>query len=239
MVLSIEVLPRRAQELAHAFTDGLTEVLGDDLVSLFTYGSAVFGGWPANDFDSHAFLTGTYDAYWDRIDAVMRDLGPRFGMEFDSWFIPLEQARGADDPTHVRGHPTDDAWALHRAHIHAGKFVLLHGTDPREIVPPPTEAEIHRSLLAVYEDCTTSSYHGYAVLNLCRLWCSLERDDVVLSKRDAFLWGMATLPDRWHAVLLEAARWYARGESEENEVLAEQGPRFIEAHRGILEQRLV
>lgn len=239
MVLSPDVLPQNARRLAGAFTDALVTELGEELVSLFTYGSAVFGGWPANDFDSHAFVDGTYDeARGARIDGLMRDLAERFGMSFDSWFIAIEQARGRDDPTHLRGEPTDRAWALHRAHVRAGKFVLLHGADPRTIVEPPTDEEIRRSLRDVLRDCCESSYHGYAVLNMCRLWCSLELGDVVLSKRQAALWALGALPQEWHPLVVEAVRWYERRDEGHSELLSTEAPRLIAAYRGMLERRL-
>ena len=82
----------------------------------------------------------------------------------------------------------DEAWALHRAHVLAGRYFLVTGIDPAEIVVPPTWAE----------------------LDGARILYSFAMRDVVVSKYHAAQWALESLPGEWHDGVRAALRFYRR-----------------------------
>jgi hypothetical protein len=104
----------------------------------------------------------------------------------------------------------DQSWALHRAHVHAGRFVLTKGPDPRTIVPEPTWAELDEALQAelgfVEEHLVDAPAFG--VLNLCRILYSYETLDVVIGKLQAALWAHAALDVELHETIRGALEAY-------------------------------
>ena len=97
--------------------------------------------------------------------------------------------------------PVDEAWALHRAHIHAGRFLLLEGLDPREVVPVPTWDELDRALASEAAFALAHPEHPeFALLQACRITYSRHSHDVVLSKWDAARWGVEAMPSLQPAI---------------------------------------
>ena len=71
------------------------------------------------------------------------------GRDLDGYFVLLTDAAGSEPPRHQLDLTMrDEAWALHRAHVLAGRYFLVAGIDPREIVPEPTWAELEAALRA-------------------------------------------------------------------------------------------
>jgi hypothetical protein len=101
---------------------------------------------------------------------------------------------------------TDTSWALHRAHIRAGRYIALHGPDPTEIYLPAEWAEIKEALESElrYVEDHLDQYPDYCILQLCRLIYSYHTKDVVTSKAQAAVWAITALPD-WRQ-LVELAR---------------------------------
>ena len=127
---------------------------------------------------------------------------------------------------------TDDAWALHRQHIRAGRHIVLHGPDPIEVYPPATWREVEEALRHElrYVEKHLGDYPDYCILNLCRLVYSYETRDVVVSKAAAAAWARRALPE-WKHLIIAAERAYAgRGGAAERELmLAEVGSLFESA----------
>jgi hypothetical protein len=110
-------------------------------------------------------------------------------------------------PALVAG-PVDDAWALHRAHVLAGRVVVLHGIDPRTILRPPTWAELLEGVgaeLAYVEDHPEHAVFG--VLNACRIASSCVHRDVVVSKWASAGWALRE-EIRWRDGIEAALRHY-------------------------------
>ena len=138
--------------VADTLRRGLDRVLGDAGASLFLYGAAAFprpAGWRI-DFDFHVLVLRSLT---DRDRRAIRDLyaelgaASQLGADLDGYFVLVADASRAEPPRHqldlgIRDH----AWALHRAHVHAGRYFLMAGLDPREIVPEPTWAELETGL---------------------------------------------------------------------------------------------
>jgi hypothetical protein len=188
---------------------GLHEALGTAIVSIFTYGALAFphpDGWRA-DLDFHVLLERPL-MQGDRaaIDAVHA----RLGTDVDGYYITVDDAWRFEPPRHqldlsVR----DDGWALHRAHVLAGRYFLIVGRDPQGFLPAPTWTEVEdglRSELRFIE--THREYADFGILNACRLLYTVERRDAVVSKYAAAQWARQRVPQSERAAIDAAVRAY-------------------------------
>jgi hypothetical protein len=207
-----------------AFLDGLGDVLGDALVSLYLYGAVAFPcpeGW-ALDVDFHVLVARPpTDDQRDGLARLHRRLAehPPYGSDLDGYYVLFGDAGRSAPPTSVGGvfpstaggvvaAPVDDAWALHRAAVLAGRSVLLDGRDPRGIVVAPTWAELHAALRSELDFVVGHPEHAaFGLLNACRIAYSATTKDVVVSKAAAAEWGMASEPS-WRAAISAGLRSY-------------------------------
>jgi hypothetical protein len=238
--VTLHDLPQTAQIAWTRLRDELQSILGDDLVAIWGYGSTIGSDRPDRppDLDTHVILGRRPDAQTaQRIDDASEAIAAEAGLEFDAWFIALDDARQPDQPAHAfHADRRDTAWSLHRAHWLAGRFLLIHGRPPAEIVPPPTWREIEVDLDRELEhierhvaESDTDPYEAaYAILNGSRILHSLEVRDVVLSKREAGNWGLDHLPVRWQPAIRAALHAYDEQASpEEVELLAAEMAPFV------------
>jgi hypothetical protein len=203
--------------VAVALRHGLEVALGDELAGLFVYGAAMFphpDTWTL-DFDFHALVAHPLgDAECESIRGVYASLATHseLGRELDGYFVLLTDAAKPEPPVQQLDHSArDEAWALHRAHVHADRYETICGVDPREIVPVPTWPELDaglRSELAFIESHPSAAAFG--ILNGARILTSYERRDVVLSKYEAAQWALGALPSEWHDAVGAALRTYER-----------------------------
>jgi hypothetical protein len=222
--------------IKRAFVDGLKENLGEKLYGVYIYGAAAYPGtFPLVDIDFHVILKSDLtDDERSRLERLHEDLGrdyPPLGGEFDGYYILLNDARQESYPRSQMWERTvDDSWALHRAHILAGRLITLYGPDPQEIYPPVSWPEIEITLYGEldYIEKHLQDYPGYCVLNLCRLIYSFETGDVVISKEQASKWARKNMP-RWEEYIELAVKLYSRQATPEDErfVLSEIG-KFLE-----------
>ena len=219
--------------------DELLEILGDDIVALWVYGASVFPNPPdrLGDVDTHCVLRGPVSGESGAgIDALHRGIELDLRIEFDSWYVLLADALRPEAPTHAfRPGLIDESWALHRAHLLAGRCVVLHGADPRSILPRPTWPQLESALgheLRYIEEhldrLQTAWVAPYVVCNCCRIVYSFETRDVVRSKRESVGWALKVFPPRWHHLVRAAARWYERAEEPRDQALLKaQTPAFV------------
>jgi hypothetical protein len=145
--------------------------------------------------------------------AFRKALGERheLGRDLDGYTILLADARTTDLPHDQVFNAVDESWALHRAHVHAGRFHLVTGTDPRHIVPAPGWDEIVGGLDCEMTFIVQNPQHPqFGMLNLARLLYTWTTRDVVLSKCQAAEWALANLAPEWHPAVEAAVRDYAR-----------------------------
>ena len=229
--------------------DELVGLLGDDLVALWAYGAAVSPEPPARlgDLDTHGVLARPpAPETAARMDEIRRHVDAKHGVELDSWYILLRDARGSEPPAHIlKPELVDASWALHRSHWLAGRFVLLHGAQPQAIVREPTWEEVVPALSHELQDLEkglckdrSQSFASYAVLNCCRVAHSLDSRTGALSKRESAMWALAALPERWHEPILAAMRWYDRKERPDDERVLQDECRSLAAYaRDVLGSR--
>jgi hypothetical protein len=209
-------LPENIADLCRAYTEGLRLALGCKLHGLYVYGASVFPETVATgDVDFHAILEDSFaDSERAAVLALHETLAiqfPPLGAELDSYYLLLEQARQSGLPTHqLQTDIVDKSWALHRAHMLAGRCVVLYGPDPSTIFPVPTWPEIEEALAGelAYVEKHLDRYPDYCILNLCRLMYSYRTGDVVTSKAAAGVWAATEFP-QWHQLIELANRSYA------------------------------
>jgi hypothetical protein len=209
----ITEVPSEVAALTEAFVAGLERVLGPRFIGMFQYGAAFFPPSPVTDFDAHVIVADEFD---DDDRTNMKDMLATLsdiphGDDMDVWYITQEAASRTDFPqTQLRTEPfVDEAWALHRAHVHAGRY-LFRGPDPRDFVPVPTWDEIDECLQNELDDINDplGEDSAFGVLNLCRILYSYETRDVVTSKFHSAMWAHAFVDVDDHAVIRSAINGY-------------------------------
>jgi hypothetical protein len=193
MSASLDDLPEGARIAWLRLLDELREILGEDLVAMWAYGSTIVPERPLRpaDLDTHVIVKRRPDKQnAQRIEDASGAITEDEDVEWDAWFIVLDDARRAEPPPHAyRDGRRDTSWALHRAHWLAGQYLHLHGQEPAEIVPAPTWAELEADLdrelehieRHVLEGDTDPYEAAYAILNGSRVLHAIETRDVVLS----------------------------------------------------------
>ena len=242
--VSFEDVPEVARTAWTRLRDELLSILGDGLVAIWGYGSIIGADRPHRpaDLDTHVILGDRPSAQTgQRIDGACQAIAAEAGVEWDTWCVALEDARQPGHPPHAfREGRRDTAWALHRAHWLAGRFVNIYGQEPAEVVPTPTWSEIEVDLdrelehieRHVQEGDTDPYEAAYAILNGSRILHSIETHNVVLSKREAGTWALDYLSERWHPALGAALRAYdERASPADVELLATEMAQFIAAVR--------
>jgi hypothetical protein len=172
----------------------------------------------AGDLDTYVIVSRSPDDATARaVEHAHDSIATEHGVEWDVWYVRLEDAGSAEPPRHAwRNDRRDTSWAIHRAHWLAGRYVTLHGAEPSELVAEPSwdelEAELERELehieRHVVEGDTDPYEATYAILNGSRILYAVATHDVAISKRAAGTWALEHLPGRWHAVLRAARRTY-------------------------------
>ncbi len=224
--MDVAELPADVAALCEELNTGLQRSLNDAPTSLYLYGALAFPrpkDW-AVDVDFHALLSRPItDDERDAVRALHRRLADAsaLGKELDGYYILMVDAARREPPVSqasifpstpgsLLAEVTDDAWALHRAHVLAGRFVLLHGEDPRGVLLPPTWEELDHALHGEMAYIDSHPEHpAYGILNACRILYSFRCRDVVISKHAAADWGMSELPHQWRQPIAAAVRIYS------------------------------
>lgn len=167
-------LPEEVQGLCQALLARLQNDLGESLYGAYLYGAIAFPeSGRIQDIDGHVIITRplTEDdkhKIHRLYEALDREF-PSLAGELDVYYILLEEAAGASPPIHqLRTDIRDESWALHRAHIRAGRFISLYGPDPRNIYPAPTWPDLVSALEGElrYVASHLNEYPNYCVLRL-------------------------------------------------------------------------
>ncbi|CAN5743989.1 hypothetical protein BH18ACT15_BH18ACT15_04780 [soil metagenome] len=174
-------LPTAVAELCGDFRQGPQAALGHTFASLYVFGALAFprpDRWLL-DVDFHVLL---HRCITNQERSAVRSLHGRLatksalGGELDGYYILVEEAVRSDPPRSQVWPQTDNAWALHRAHVLAGRFFLLSGIDPRPVVRAPTWIELVEALEAELGFIRAHPEHAaYGVLNGCRVLYSFRR----------------------------------------------------------------
>lgn len=213
----MEQVPFDIQELCQSLLQGLSRILADNLYGVYLYGALAFPeAGPTGDIDFHVLLKeeldGTEKSELLELHATLARDFPPLGAELDGYYLLLRDALLTAPPPHqLLDGIKDTSWALHREHIRAGRCIVLHGPDPRQIYPAASWPELAEALEGEldYVARHLEDYPDYCVLNLCRLMASYDTQDVVISKRASAEWAAAAFPE-WRFLIEAAIRSYAR-----------------------------
>ncbi len=208
---------REFRGLCEELVAGIRDILQEKLYAVYIYGAVTFPETKhTGDVDFHAILTAppTEDERADllRLHERLKREVPPLGTDLDGHYILLADARRAAPPRHLLlPEIVDESWALHRAHMLAGRVAVLYGPDPGTILAPPTREEIERALGCEldYVARHLEDYPGYCVFNLCRLLYSWETGDVVTSKAAATAWASERFPV-WRELIALGSLAYAK-----------------------------
>lgn len=208
-------IQEQVQIVGEAFRQGLRDILGSKLVGAYIYGAAAFpDAVPTGDIDFHVILAESLTmAERTALEALHDELGRRFpplAVDMDGYYLLLVDARGTHPPrSEMWANAVDDSWALHRAHLRAGRCIVLHGPDPAAIYLPAEWPELEAALLGelAYAEEHVHDYPDYCILNLCRLIYSFQTREVVVSKAFAAEWAKEALPTWRQAVELAMATY--------------------------------
>lgn len=251
--LQLSDLPAAAAAAAELLRDELLAVLGDDLVAMWVDGGTTFADRPLvpGDLDITAVVANVTGDERDpdrwmhdpasrpsRVAAAQLAVEQQHGRDIDATFLLVDEMGGHDRPGNAfvpaRKH---NMWPIVRLHWLAGQYVHLHGRRPEELVQPPTEDHVRRALSREIEHLERHVHEGdaadpyeatYAIWNGCRILRTLTTGDAVASKRSAGDWGLANLPEEWHAAIHAAGRAYdGVATAEDNELLRETMPPFV------------
>jgi hypothetical protein len=232
-----ERLPPDIRGLVGAFDEGLNEALGEDLVASYVLGSAAAEEGRRGHAGDIDFFVVTRRALSKEQIGKLRLLHRRlarryrFGDDLDGLYVTAQAFRspkklmglGFDAEGRHRW-AVDEMWATHRAHLHAGACLVLHGFEPDHELARASWTEIARELdkelARLRRDRRT--HPVYSTLNLCRLMYSWKARECVISKRAAAHWAREALPGRWKPVVSSALRLYGgRGRPDDDDRLAE------------------
>ena len=240
MGVPLDDLPPAAQAAWSDLRDRLRSLLGNDLVAMWAHGGTTSIGDPPHvgDLDTYVFVARQPDeATVRRIEEAHQATADEHGIEWDAWYVLTDAARGSEPPPHAwQEGRRDTSWAINRAHWLAGRYVNLHGVEPRDLVTAPTWDELSNELdrelehieRHVLEGDTDAFEATYAILNGSRVLRALATRDVVISKRAAGTWALEHLPTRWHDAVGAAVRSYdGRGRVEDGRLLAAEMAPFV------------
>jgi hypothetical protein len=239
MSIPIEQVPSAARDAWLRLRDQLVAILGDDLVAVWAYGGTVSApdGVPMGDLDTFVVVRRAIDGGIARaIETRQAAIAEDAGIEWDTWYVVEADARRREQPRHAFRDRLNESWAIDRAHWLAGRYVLLHGSDPADIVPAPSSEEIAAALHGEVEHLErhveagdTDPYEAtYAFLNGSRIVRAAETGDVAISKREAGAWGAEHLGARWLPAVEAARRAYdGQASPADTDLLAREMAPFV------------
>jgi len=207
---------KEVRAVCGALAKGLRTVLGAKLHGAYVYGAVVFPDrLPTRDIDFHVILNGPLTkAERSALEELHESLDrrfPQFSGELDGYYVLLRDTRKAKPPrSEMWQRATDGSWALHCEHVRAGRCIVLHGPDPKDVYPQPSWRQVEKALDGElrYVKQHLLDYPDYCILNLCRLVYSYETEDVAVSKAAASVWARDALPG-WRRHIRAARRSYA------------------------------
>jgi Aminoglycoside adenylyltransferase, C-terminal domain len=214
-------LPADFQRRFERLRRDLETMFGTAVASLFSYGALAFPhpvGW-RSDLDFHVLLERPLTT--DEQSAI-EAIHARLGTDVDGYYVTVEDARRREPPRHqldltVR----DEAWALHRAHVCAGRYFLIVGLDPRELMVEPTWEEIDTALRSELRFIVEHPQHAeFGILNACRILYTVEHGDAVVSKYASAQWARARVTKRERAAIDAAVQRYLSDSETDHAVLA-------------------
>jgi predicted nucleotidyltransferase len=237
-------------EVLNLLLSNAKEILGDQFVGMYLYGSLSSGDFNPETSDID-FLFVTTDALSEKTIAELE------AMHEQTWETSLKRAgklEGAYVPkTLVRRHdpngtpcptvnegkfyvaPLGSDWIIQR-HVVREYGVIIEGPDPKTLIDFVTPEDIRGSIIGVLNEWWfpmlddsswlrdhEAGYRSFAVITMCRVLHALEHGAIV-SKPKAIQWARAKLDDQWKQLIDKAV---AVSNHEEQDILLDETLDFI------------
>jgi len=217
-------------EILHLLLSRAQEILGNQFVGMYLYGSLSSGDFNPETSDID-FLFVTTDLLSNEKIAALESMhqqiwasGLKWASKLEGAYIPQNDIRrhntnNASSPTVNEGafyldkHGSD--WIIQR-HVVREYGVVLAGPDPKTLIDPITSDEIRDAVFGVLQewwfpmlDDSTwlrkhgSNYHGYSVITMCRALHAIKHG-IIVSKPVAIKWAKEELGNQWHKLIEQA-----------------------------------
>jgi len=207
-----------------------TQVLGNQLVGMYLYGSLSSGDFDLETSDID-FLVVTTSALSDKTIAELESMhhriwksGLKWAAKLEGSYIPKRDIRRHDPhsapcPTVNEGmfylDKRGSDWIIQR-HVIRENGIVLAGPDPKTLIDPVSPEDIRYAVVGVLhewwfpmlEDPSWlkrhgAEYHAFAILTVCRALYALEHGTIV-SKPTAARWAEDALGERWSRIIERA-----------------------------------
>jgi hypothetical protein len=204
---------------------------------VYLFGAWVFPeGTARGDVDLHVILREPLnDQEKSAVVELHRSMASKspllVGEGLDACYFLLDDARGTTPPRHqLSPDVIDNSWALHRAHIRAGRCIVLYGPNPGELYPEASWEEMADALQGElrYVAEHLADYPAYCILNLCRLMYSYQTRDVVVSKYRSALWARDTMPDKGPCIDAAMKMYEGTATAAERDLVESQATGFFD-----------
>lgn len=207
----------------------IKNIVGEQLVGLYLYGSLVWGDFnpKASDIDVLVAMSSAIDAtVFDRLDSVHGELARKYayGREdrLEIAYVPLDllqsfkAQRGhiaiisPGEPFHIKDAGND--WLLNWYFVQE-KGIALFGPPPQTIITPISQEEFVHAVQEQAKDWKewidhaehSRPYQAYAILTMCRALYAYKNSEQV-SKKHAAVWAQTVLP-QWSSLIQNALKW--------------------------------
>lgn len=203
------------------------EILGDQFVGMYLYGSLSSGGFNPETSDLD-FLVVTADSLPEEKVAALESIhqqlwsgGRKWAAKLEGAYIPQNlirhhSANGASCPTINEGRfyiaRLGSDWIIQR-HIIREYGVVLAGPDPKTLIDPVSPDDIRGAVSGILQEwwfpmledpswlaSHGSEYHAFAILTMCRALYALEHGTIA-SKPTAAKWAQTKLGKKWRQVI--------------------------------------
>jgi predicted nucleotidyltransferase len=217
-------------EILTLLLKSVQEILGNQLVGMYLYGSLSSGDFDPQSSDID-FLVVTTSTLSDKAIAELRSMHQRIWKSSLKWssklegsYIPKRDIRRHDPhsppcPTVNEGKFYLDKrgsdWIIQR-HVIREQGIILTGPEPKTLIDPVSPEDIRRAVAGVLQEWWLpmledpswlknhgSEYHAFAILSMCRALYALEHG-VIVSKPVAAHWAQKELGERWSQVIEQA-----------------------------------
>lgn len=241
------------ETITEAFVKESREILGDNLVGVYLHGSAVMECFNEKKSDIDLLVVINKEIsdeikmrYMDMVVRLNADAPEKgiemsivrkevckpfvyptpFELHFSITHLGWYTAISADYVAKMKG--TDRDLAAHFTIIyHRGK--CLYGEEIINVFEKVSRKKYFDSILSDIEDAKEDiiTNPAYIVLNLCRV-LAYKREGLILSKKEGGDWGLKDLPEKYHALILQALDEYTAVEVKEwNEADAKEYAQYM------------
>src|SRR6266508_1292598 len=217
-------------EILNLLLTHVKEILGDQFVGMYLYGSLSSGDFNPKTSDID-FLIVTTSTLSDKAITELESLhhqiwksGLKWAAKLEGSYIPKRDIRrhnprSAPCPTVNEGMFYLDKRGsdlIIQRHVIREQGIVLAGPEPKTLIDPVSPEDIRRAVVGVLhewwfpmlEDPTWlkkhgAEYHAFAILTMCRALYALKHGTIV-SKPTAARWAQDALGERWSQIIERA-----------------------------------